>query len=502
MSVDKIDHWRRLPASLSELMSFVDNVTACDCKARGFAQKTMVHIGAGGSKKHNPLHELSKKAKSLPWSVIAFEPIEVFNEEIKRDYDGVGNLQIVNFAVSNKTKTKSFFTISSEVCEKNNLQDFFQYLSTFHRSNALFGNSLDVETSLKVQKLRNCIETSCLDLIDAMSAVEFEQIDVLRINTQGHDWQVLKQLDLSERKTRPFCISSHVARLNRVDREELFSWLRCNGYSWRIYNNDIVAVDSHIVWQYWEQNGNTKRSPCLDLCQQTVLRNCGNARVVCITPQNLTCFIEEGLPAPVWALKKIAQRADYIRVRAVAAHGGMWMDTDTILVRPLTPIWNRIDREPIDLVGFNTSEIWDGRNLCNGFFGAPKQSNFMRVFFEQIVQTLQCVEQDPSLPEADWVLFGARIMSKISFYQIFYPRIALLSESGQLLDCIENSFDQFVSENVFDHLLNDEKITIIPLFHTYNQMRNVSSETIKNPKSTLEKFLKKALFEDWSCSNN
>lgn len=509
--------WQNLPANVDQLLHFVDNVLDCDCKARGNATKIFLHIGAGGAPSYSPLWPMF--ADSLQpeingcnltrhkWSVFGAEPIVSIAQDAERAYRMCPNVESASIETKaidcDDNSSRAMHTLrtvlqnDTDSVSRPSLPEWSNYLSTFNKDrNALFGVSTDEATAQQMASERVTTSVSTLSLEHFMDQWKVPRIDAVRINTQGHDWQVLKQLDLQKQTQRPFCISCHVARLAPSDREHLFQYLRSAGFVWRIYGEDIVAVDSRIVWQYWEpKDANVSRSACLDLCEATVCRNGGACRLVRLTPQNLAFFVHEGLPAAVCNLRHIAQRADYIRARVVCAHGGAWIDSDTVIVRSLDPLWQRLCAERLELLGFNTSGIWQGNHLYNGFFMAPHRSRFMQAFFAKVLQQVASVERDSTLPERNWVLFGAECMSGVSYYQCMYPFIGMLNDSGDLLGRIdvEYEFDEFVDGSRFDHLLKDERIRIIPLFHTKNQMQDINADSLCTKEGTLAQFMRLAL---------
>lgn len=513
--------WQTLPADLNQLLHFVDNVLDCDCDARRYSSKIFVHIGAGGASSHCPLWSLLARepqtrsdSKRYRWSVFGAEPIASLAAQTEQAYRSCANVDgasIAKEAIDVECGKRAIYSLLSLLQESDARKDgpplfsplppWSNYLSTFYADqNALFGVSLDSEMAEKIASERQSTVVQTLSMQAFIDREKIERIDVLRINTQGHDWSVLQQLDLNAANRRPFCISCHVGRLQPADRENLYRYLRIAGFVWRLYGEDIVAVDSRIVWQYWESKSaqTSARSTCLDLCEETVCRNGGACRLVRLTPHNLRLFVTEGLPTAIGNLTQIAQRADYIRARVVCAHGGAWLDSDTVVVRSLDPLWQRLCTERLELLGFNTSGIWQGNHLFNGFFMAPHHSRFMSAFFDQLLMQVASTERDASLPERNWVLFGAECMSTVSCAHCLYPSVALLNESGDLLGRtdVEYQFDEFVDGNRFDHLLKDERIRIIPLFHTKNKMHGISRDNLQcqdGNQSTLVKFMRLAL---------
>ena len=94
-------------------------------------------------------------------------------------------------------------------------------------------------------------------------------------------------------------------------------------------------TNNYNIYLYWENKPNSQRHPYLDLCLKSIKKH--NNNIVLLTPDNLTNYIDKNKINPkIWKLKKIAQRADYIRYKILNENGGMWLDFDTICLNNLT----------------------------------------------------------------------------------------------------------------------------------------------------------------------
>jgi hypothetical protein len=72
--------------------------------------------------------------------------------------------------------------------------------------------------------------------------------------------------------------------------------------------------------------------------------------VVLVTPQTLAGYLPD-LPREILQIEEIAHKADMIRAMLVARHGGMWLDSDAIVLRDLNWIFDLL--EDYEFVGFN-----------------------------------------------------------------------------------------------------------------------------------------------------
>lgn len=105
--------------------------------------------------------------------------------------------------------------------------------------------------------------------------------------------------------------------------------------------------DERIIWQYWETRGSKPRF--VDGLHKIARRNAG-ARVIQITPETLPYYLPD-LPNAVHSIEELAHKADMIRTRLVARYGGMWLDSDAVVLRDLNWIFDFL--ETAQFVGFN-----------------------------------------------------------------------------------------------------------------------------------------------------
>jgi hypothetical protein len=88
-----------------------------------------------------------------------------------------------------------------------------------------------------------------------------------------------------------------------------------------------------IIWTYWENRYGPAMPPYLGLCLDSVRRHAGGAHLVVVRPETLTDYVSSR-PTGFDALLP-AHKADYLRVRLLHDHGGMWIDADTIVFADL-----------------------------------------------------------------------------------------------------------------------------------------------------------------------
>ena len=144
---------------------------------------------------------------------------------------------------------------------------------------------------------------------------------------------------------------------------------------------------SRTIWTYWETPRGRVKPPYLDLCLETMRRHAPARRVVVLDPVNVYEHLPD-LRDDVFRLRRISHRTDYLRARVVHAHGGMWLDADTILLR-----------EPdldaaAETYGFAACSREYGKPSA-GFFAAPKGSPILADWVARMDAVLDAARRNP-----------------------------------------------------------------------------------------------------------
>jgi hypothetical protein len=118
---------------------------------------------------------------------------------------------------------------------------------------------------------------------------------------------------------------------------------------------------NRTIWMYWEGAG---RPAYLDLCYETVVGHSPSFEVKVLDERSVFDVLPD-LRRDIFRAREIANRVDYIRARVVYEQGGVWLDSDVVLMRPV-----RVEEalEKHDFVGYGEER---GKPSI-GFFAANK----------------------------------------------------------------------------------------------------------------------------------
>jgi hypothetical protein len=157
-----------------------------------------------------------------------------------------------------------------------------------------------------------------------------------------------------------------------------------------------------VIWQYWETRGDKPRF--VDGLHTLVRRNSG-VNVVLVTPETLANYLPDIEPN-VLRIANPTHKSDMIRTRLVLKYGGMWLDSDAVVLRDLNWLFDRLaDHE---FIGFNDGGMLQAARpfvRVNCFLSRPGG----RIVREWVH------EQQKKLPQLtfEWSEIGAAMLNPI-----------------------------------------------------------------------------------------
>ncbi len=110
---------------------------------------------------------------------------------------------------------------------------------------------------------------------------------------------------------------------------------------------EATPMAKRVIWQYWETRGTKPRF--IDGLFDIAKKNSG-IDIVLVTPETLSTYLPD-LPPEILQIQEMAHKADMIRAMLVLRHGGMWLDSDAIVLQDLNWLFDYLD--DVEFVGFN-----------------------------------------------------------------------------------------------------------------------------------------------------
>lgn len=106
------------------------------------------------------------------------------------------------------------------------------------------------------------------------------------------------------------------------------------------------------IWMYWENINKQSRPAYLDLCLETVRKNCSqDFNIHVLDEKSVLQYVPINFKVyeKIWT---IPQKTDYIRLYLLARYGGIWLDFDIIVIKSLLPYYQQLLDSPHDYLGF------------------------------------------------------------------------------------------------------------------------------------------------------
>jgi FkbM family methyltransferase len=170
---------------------------------------------------------------------IYVEPIPYLFEKLKRNI-GPDNL-FENSAISDYNGTIKMVTIEESVIDKGLVHNCFYGMSAVYPPKNGLGSEGDRDTVDKYGKL---VETNCITFETLLSKHEIKKFDIVKIDAEGHDYHIFKQIDL--KKFRPSVVRIEFINLESNEKEKIISSFESNGYVYEISGQDIVGITKEL----------------------------------------------------------------------------------------------------------------------------------------------------------------------------------------------------------------------------------------------------------------
>lgn len=236
------------------------------------------------------------------------------------------------------------------------------------------------------------------------------------------------------------------------------------------------------IWQYWETKG--KKPKFVDDLHDLVRHNSG-LDVVLVTPDTLTNYLPD-IEKEIFDIEEIAHKADMIRTRLVARYGGMWLDSDAIVIRDISWIVDLTSR--YNFVGFNDrGQLRQERPWVRvNCFAAPPRSPIMKKWVDEQTKKL-------SKGTFSWEEIGT---------EIIHPLCLEASEQVKILPFEKISpvrwrhVERFGSHwRTPSDIINDVYIVMLSnksLEDKFPELRGMSIEEIEKANVYLSHFIRRA----------
>lgn len=190
-----------------------------------------IKIGANDGITREPLAPWIQKYK---WSGIFVEPLEEIFEQLKNNYKDYDNLIFENSAISDIDGVKIFYYL-----DDSDLPDWSKELGSFDINVILKHSRFGIPNIEKYIKQK---EVKCLKFSTLLEKYQVTRIDFLAIDVEGHDYEIIKQIDFL--KFKPSMILYEHSNLSLNEAESCQQFLLTQGYKLVKYRRDTFAYQA------------------------------------------------------------------------------------------------------------------------------------------------------------------------------------------------------------------------------------------------------------------
>lgn len=190
--------------------------------SRLYPDAFFIQIGSNDGDQHDPL---KNAIHSNNWQGIMVEPVPYVFERLRQHHGGNPRLKLENLAISTQSGVLPFYHLRKATeDELKTIPHWYDKLGSF---------SLDVLLKHEelIPGLKQRVVTSSVNAItfdELCRRNQVQQIDLIHIDTEGHDFEILKTIDLA--RYRPKLVIYEHHHLNPADRAAAQKRLRDNGY--------------------------------------------------------------------------------------------------------------------------------------------------------------------------------------------------------------------------------------------------------------------------------
>lgn len=189
-----------------------------------------VQIGANDGLHGDPLYPFVARYE---WTGVMVEPVPATFAALQRRHGGNPRIRLVQAAVDAQPGRRVIYSVDDPHAK---LPGFVHAIASFHRDHLLSFSQLVPDIARHIVEQ----EVPCQTLAQILADAGFDQLDILQIDTEGHDDVVLAQVDLAQ--VRPRVIQFEHTHLPSPRLVDCLLRLREAGYAFSLEGRDLCAV--------------------------------------------------------------------------------------------------------------------------------------------------------------------------------------------------------------------------------------------------------------------
>lgn len=207
---------------------------ALDAFAAQYGDAVFVEIGSNDGEQHD---HLRPHILAGGWRGVMVEPVPYVFERLKANYAEVDGVALKNAAVAERDGRLPFYHLrDADPAERATLPDWYDGVGSFSREAILTHAPQMPDIAQRIVEL----EVPALSFASLLAGHGIERPDLVVIDTEGHDWAIIRSIDLAAHGPR-MLIYEHF-HLSREDRAACREHLRAAGYETLEEGFDTIAL--------------------------------------------------------------------------------------------------------------------------------------------------------------------------------------------------------------------------------------------------------------------
>jgi FkbM family methyltransferase len=204
--------------------------------AEAYPRAFFVEIGSNDGEQHDHLRPF---IVAHPWRGIMVEPVPYVFERLRTNYEAYGRIALENVAVGDADGRMPFYhLVEPSAGELGSLPDWYDGVGSFSRE-AVAGHVTHIP-DIEKRIVEREVPVVTFDTLCRRNNVP--RVDLLLIDTEGHDWEILRSIDFE--RWRPRLVIYEHYHLSREARRAAREHLRKVGYETMEEGFDTFCLDT------------------------------------------------------------------------------------------------------------------------------------------------------------------------------------------------------------------------------------------------------------------
>jgi len=267
-----------------------------------------------------------------------------------------------------------------------------------------------------------------------------------------------------------------------------YFYLKNNNLKIEIFDNKIEnsknqGKQSNNVYLYWIGN----EYKLIQILRNLIYLHSNNGKnynIHLINKENINTYVKD-LPEYFYDLQP-AHQADFIRVSVICDYGGIWLDSDTLVMDDLKSLFDIIQ----DKDGFFILE--NNNILFNGVFGSKPNTSLMILWKTKLLNILNNKKQN-----INWTEIGNSLLENIKYSNPdYYNNYEIFKGLDNMYPVNwDNCVNEFIKKpyNNYTNIVKEYQPIIILVNSVYKELESKTKNEILNDNMPLNYFLNKSL---------